>query len=109
MEPDAYPEHMIVVLVLRPTIMMVWCVCTHQFIQKSNFNLIGSFCDSFYAHQHKSGSEDPVLFNGADAEGASWRGLVPVAVWPDREWFDADGNFLGISGGHDMGRTTVTR
>ena len=49
------------------------------------------------------------MFNGADAEGASWRGLVPVAVWPERTWFDVDGNFLGVSGGHDLGRTTVTR
>jgi hypothetical protein len=49
------------------------------------------------------------MFNGADAEGASWRGLVPIAIWPERRWFDADGNFLGVSGGRDMGRTTVTR
>jgi hypothetical protein len=49
------------------------------------------------------------MFNGADAEGASWRGLVPVAVWPERTWFDADGAFTGVAGGRDMGRTTVTR
>merc|ERR1712216_503331 len=48
-------------------------------------------------------------FNGADADGASWRQYVPIAIWPDQDWFDEAGNYLGRSGGPDLRKTTVTR
>jgi len=35
--------------------------------------------------------EIQVGFNGADADGASWRQYVPVAVWSDQDWFDDAG------------------
>ena len=35
--------------------------------------------------------EFQVGFNGADADGASWRQYVPVAVWSDQDWFDDAG------------------
>lgn len=54
------------------------------------------------------GSESPVMFNGGDISGDSWRQYVPTAIWPDREWFDADGNYLGRAGGVDHRKTTVT-
>jgi hypothetical protein len=54
------------------------------------------------------GSESPVMFNGGDISGDSWRQYVPTAIWPDREWFDADGNYLGRAGGLDRRKTTVT-
>lgn len=79
------------------------CVSFHCVLILSSADFVAQNCFLL------AGSEDPVMFNGADAEGASWRGLVPVAVWPERTWFDVDGNFLGVSGGHDLGRTTVTR
>eukprot|EP00960_Hanusia_phi_P054757 762763-Hanusia_phi.AAC.5 len=37
------------------------------------------------------GNDYKVSFNGADVDGASWRQYVPLAVWPEVEWFDEDG------------------
>lgn len=53
--------------------------------------------------------EFQVGFNAADADGASWRQYVPMAIWSDEDWFDDAGNYLGRSGGPDTRKTTVTR
>mmetsp|Transcript_48446 Transcript_48446/g.75654 ORF Transcript_48446/g.75654 Transcript_48446/m.75654 type:complete len:96 (-) Transcript_48446:141-428(-) len=55
------------------------------------------------------GSDYQPGFNGGDADGANWRQFLPLVVWPDKEWFDAEGNYIGKGGGKDLRKTTVTR
>uniref|UniRef100_A0A7S4PPI4 Uncharacterized protein n=1 Tax=Guillardia theta TaxID=55529 RepID=A0A7S4PPI4_GUITH len=55
------------------------------------------------------GNDYKESFNGGDVDGSSWRQYVPLAVWPEIEWFDENGNYIGRSGGSDIRKTTVTK
>ncbi|EKX53170.1 hypothetical protein GUITHDRAFT_100879 [Guillardia theta CCMP2712] len=37
------------------------------------------------------GNDYKESFNGGDVDGSSWRQYVPLAVWPEIEWFDENG------------------
>jgi hypothetical protein len=78
--------------------------------QKLDMDFLPMAYDASWATEPESydAPEFQEAFNGADAEGASWRKYVPMAVFSDTDWFDDAGNYLGMTPGA-TGKTTVTR